>query len=85
MGMAQALLKKLVVEGLTPEIKSEIETFLAEQVSADAEVYRGAAQGLIVEGELEIDANAVVSLCVEDGEATGAYVEAWVWVEGTGL
>ena len=33
------------------------------------------------EGEIEIDEDAEVSL----GEDPGAYVQAWVWVEGAGL
>jgi len=33
-----------------------------------------------VEGELEIDANAVVS----EGDDNGAYVQAWVWVDFAG-
>jgi hypothetical protein len=45
--------------------------------------YRSAAGGQAAEGELEVDANAIVS----KGDDDGAYVMAWLWVsdEDAGL
>lgn len=34
-----------------------------------------------VDGEVEVDANAEVS----EGEDNGAYVQAWVWVDFSGM
>ena len=39
--------------------------------------YRGAAQAIQRDGELEIDDDAIVS--ISDGG--GAYVAAWVWID----
>lgn len=49
-----------------------------EQGAEPASEYRRLAIEAQKEGELEVDANALVSC---GGEA-GAYVQAWMWVEG---
>lgn len=54
----------------------------SEQVQPIAEAYRDyAAANLTSDGEIEIDADALVSM----GEDPGAYVMAWVWVDNSDL
>ena len=54
--------KDILVESVCPNITDE--------------QYRAAAQDQAVEGEIEVDDNAVVSR----GDDAGAYVAAWLWV-----
>ncbi|MBS1722524.1 MAG: hypothetical protein JSS66_05895 [Armatimonadetes bacterium] len=63
-------------------IEAEITRFeaaIVEQTSDVLTVYRDEAKRRAVEGELEVDDEAIVSMAEESPR--GAYVQAWVWVD----
>ena len=73
--MSTRLLNRLLVEGLTPEIREAI----AGMVEGDKSYVARAQHEWHKDGEVEIDDAAIVSECEE-----GAYVQAWVWVDRPG-
>jgi len=84
---AYALLKKLgwddkheLASGMTKNLIAVHVLVPAKPRSPYDNAYRKAAKAKYQdEGTLEIDDNAIVSLC-DDSNAGGAYVQAWVWV-----
>lgn len=73
--MSVTLLKRLLAEGLTPEIREIVEGM----VSGERSYVDRAHTEWHKDGEVEIDDVAIVSES-EDG----AYVQAWVWVDRPG-
>jgi hypothetical protein len=57
-------------------IARELDDAIAEQEGPVATAYREAAFKRSKDGELEVDAGAVVSM----GDDPGAYVAAWLWI-----
>lgn len=78
MGSTIELRAKEFIEAQTPETFEALEQAVAELLN-DAEQkqrYRDLAKSYEVEGELEVDDDAIVSL----GDDPGAYVQVWIWV-----
>ncbi len=77
--VANGLLRVLDGKGaMIDGIRQRIHEHFNPQPSEEA--YREAAQShpLVSEGTLEVDDSAIVS----EGDDGGAYVMAWLWVEG---
>jgi hypothetical protein len=63
------------------EAKELLATARANRSGREAYYFTLARDQWQEEGEVEIDDDAVVSMSEEGEEVTGAYVQAWVWVE----
>lgn len=73
-------IQNLGVGGIPDSVKEMIRGQYAEQ--EELEDWRDRAQGNVQEGMIEVDDGAMVSIAEDDTDPDGAYVEAWVWVEG---
>lgn len=77
-GDAELIKIALTEKGGAPfeRIAKELDDAIAEQEGPEATAYREAAFNRSKDGELEVDAGAIVSM----GDDPGAYVAAWIWI-----
>lgn len=75
--LVKAAQKNDDIKALLEQLGRDIDA--ADEDSEEATAYRNAAQEKAVDGEIEVDEEAVVSM----GDDDGAYVQAWMWVSNT--
>jgi hypothetical protein len=76
-GNCGAPIQQMAANGLSKAIKEASES----RTEQEAEYFDAAKDAWERAGEIEIDDDALVSLSEDSEDVTGAYVQAWVWVD----